>query len=89
MVLCSLINLYDLRFRDISNTSLVSMISSFTLLLVLSLALFLMFQVTLKGDIENAKYNAITEDLKKSSYTYRPLYLLRWTITLVTILALT
>lgn len=65
------------------------MISSFTLLLVLSLALFLMFQVTLKGDIENAKYNAITEDLKKSSYTYRPLYLLRWTITLVTILALT
>ena len=64
------------------------MISSFTLLAVLSLALFLMFNVTLRGGIESAKYNGITEDLKKSSFIYRPLYLLRWGITLVIILAL-
>jgi hypothetical protein len=51
MLLCSLINLYDLRFKDFENISLFSMVYSFPLLALLSLALFLMFKVAMKGNI--------------------------------------
>ena len=88
MLLCSLINLYDLRLGDFSNVSLVSMIFSFPLLTVLPFGLFLIFKVTIKGNIENTKYDVLTEDIKKSSFLYRPLYLLRLTLTLVTILTM-
>ncbi len=88
ILLCSLINLYDLRFSNSTNLSLLSSVSSISLLFVLTLAIIKMFYVTLKGYVGSSNYESITESLKTKSYLYRPLYLVRWTISLVSILTL-
>ena len=99
---CSLLNMYDLRFNDKENLGKISSYISMIVLISVISALLLIFERVFlftrnlnREQVTEFKinYSVLTESLKETTiqkliYFWKPLYLLRWSLTLTILIVL-